>query len=440
MKTAFSYLFLFFVACNLFAQNFDKTNMDALFDLIEKNERGMGTVALFENGKEIYSRTYGFADLEKKTRANAETKYRIGSITKTFTATVILKLVEEKKLSLTDKLAKFYPKVKNADKITIEDLLRHRSGIYNFTNSPDYLTWNTKPLTKTALLAMVNNLKSDFEPNTKTEYSNSNYVLLTWIAEDAGKKPLEKLLEDYVFKPSNLKNTRFGGKIRPEANEAKSYQKNGKDWVLEDETDMSIPLGAGAITSTPADINLFLSNLLGEKLISKESLEKMKTIKEGMGMGLIQVPFYEKTGFGHTGGIDGFQSQSFFFPDQKLAISIFSNGVSYSLNDISIGILSNYFGKNFEMPVFTETIVLKPEELEKYVGVYGNPKFPLKITIDKDGNTLTGQATGQSSFPLECIGQDKFKFDAAKIEVQFISAENKMIFKQMGRETHFVRE
>ncbi len=414
--------------------------MDALFDLIEKNERGMGTVALFENGKEIYSRTYGFADLEQKIKANAETKYRVGSVTKTFTATVIMKLIEKKKLALDTKLAKFYPKVKNADKITIEDLLRHRSGIYNFTNAPDYLTWNTKALSKTVLLAMINNLQSDFEPNTKTAYSNSNYVLLTWIAEDAGKKPFEKLLEEYIFVPCNLKNTRFGGKIKPEANEAKSYQKNGKDWVLEDETDMSIPLGAGAIVSTPADVNSFLSNLFGEKLISKESLELMRTIKEGMGMGLIQVPFYEKKGFGHTGGIDGFQAQCFYFPEEKLAISVIGNGISYSLNDISIGILSNYFGKNFEMPTFAEAIVLKPEELEKYLGVYGSPKFPLKITIGKDGNTLTGQATGQSSFPLECIGQDKFKFEMAKIEVQFVPAESKMIFKQAGRETHFTKE
>ena len=166
----------------------------------------------------------------------------------------------------------------------------------------------------------------------------------------------------------------------------------------------------------------------------------MTTVTDQFGFGLIQVPFYDMKGYGHTGGIDGFQANAFHFPTEKVSIALTSNGVVYPLNDIILGALSIYFGKEYQLPLFKEAIILTPEELDTFVGVYSSAAFPLKLTVSRNGNTLIAQGTGQPSFPLECVEKNKFKFDQAGLELEFIPAENKMILKQNGMTFDMKRE
>ena len=163
--------------------NFDKTKLDNYFNALEQNNKFMGSVAVSKKGEVIYRKSIGFADVENNVKANDNSKYRIGSISKTFTAVLILKAVEEKKLKLSQTIDKWFPSLKNVKKITIEHLLRHRSGIHNFTNDKDYLTWNTQPKTEEKMVEIIAKGGSDFKPNSKAEYSNSNFVLLTYILE-----------------------------------------------------------------------------------------------------------------------------------------------------------------------------------------------------------------------------------------------------------------
>ena len=432
-------IFLLGITLTLSAQSFDKQKMDSLFSIIEKNEKGMGSVSLFYDGKEVYRKSYGYADIENKLENNATTKFRIGSISKTFTATIIMKLVESKKLSLSTNLSDFYPQIKNADKITISHLLQHRSGIANFTSMEDYIQWNTEKQTKEQIINRIRLGGVSFEPNEKFEYSNSNYALLTFIAEDVSKKKFSELLQEMIVKPCQLKSTFVGGNINVENNEALSYTRLS-EWTLEKETDMSIPLGAGFIVSTPSDLNAFLNCLFAGKLVKEETLNQMTTIIDGFGFGLIQVPFYDMKGYGHTGGMDGFQANAFYFPQEKVSIALTSNGVVYPLNDIIIGSLSIYFGKEYQLPQFEKSITLTAEELDNYLGVYSTSAFPLKLTISRNGNTLIAQGTGQPSFPLECVEKNRFKFDQARLELEFIPTENKMILKQNGMTFDMKRE
>ncbi|MDR2917966.1 MAG: beta-lactamase family protein [Tannerella sp.] len=421
------------------AQDFDRSKMDSLFARIETLGKGMGSISIFSDGKEVYQKSYGFADIENGVKADAHTKYRIGSITKTFTASVVMKLIEEGKLSLASTLNDYYPQVKNSDKITIEHLLQHRSGISNFLSVEDYLTWNTDKQTKEQVMNRIISGGVSFEPDEKFEYSNSNYVLLTFIMEDVTGEKFPELLDRIIFSPCKLKDTYMGSEIRSDNNEAYSYVKLS-DWKKESETDMSIPLGAGSIVSTPSDLNVFLANLFSGKIVTAESLKKMLMLKDNFGLGLFRVPFYDMTGYGHTGGIDGFQSNAFYFPENKVSVALVENGVVYSLNDIILGALSIYFGKAYELPEFSESIVLKAEDLDKYLGVYSTPAFPLKLTITKDDNLLIAQGSGQPSFPLECFEPDKFKFDPAKVELEFIPDENKLILKQNGMTFDMAKE
>ena len=422
-----------------FAQtNFDKTKLDNYFTALEQNNKFMGSVAVSKNGEIIYTKSIGFADVEKNIRATENSKYRIGSISKSFTTVLVLKAVEEKKLDLNQTIDKWFPTIKNAKKITVNYLLSHRSGIHNFTDDKDYLTWNTQPKTEKEMVEIITKGGSDFEPNSKAEYSNSNFVLLTYILEKTFKKSYSDLLQNYIVKPIGLTNTYVFGKINTNNDECKSYSFSGT-WKLEPETDFTIPLGAGAIISTPTDLTKFADALFDGKLLKPESLEKMETIKDGYGLGLFQIPFYKSIGYGHTGGIDGFSSVYSHFADENISYALTSNGTNTNNNDISIAVLSAVYNKPYEIPVFT-TFNVTSKDLDKYLGVYASKQMPLKITVTKDGNTLIAQATGQSSFPLEATEKDKFKFDQAGVILEFNPTVKTMILKQGGGQYTFIKE
>ncbi len=419
-----------------FAQDIDKAKLDSYFNTLEENNKFMGSVAVSKNGKIIYSKTVGFSDVENHAKATENSKYRIGSISKSFTAILILKAVEDQKTDLNQTIDKWFPSIKNAEKITVKQLLSHRSGIHNFTNDKDYLTWHTQPKTEREMVGIITKAGSDFEPDSKADYSNSNFVLLSYILEKTFAKPYSEILQEYIVKPTGLTNTYVFGKTN--TSECKSYSYTGA-WKVQPETDFSIPLGAGAIASTPGDLTKFADALFSGKLLKPESLEMMKTIKEGYGMGLFQIPFYTSIGYGHTGGIDGFSSVYSHFPDDKISYALTSNGTNFNNNDISIAILSAVYNKPFEVPVFT-TFLLAPEDLAQYLGVYSSKQIALKITVTKDGNTLIAQGTGQPAFPLEATEKDKFKFDRARAKFEFNPAEKTMILFQGGGQIKFTKE
>jgi len=421
-----------------FAQHIDKNKLDSYFNALEANNKFMGSVAVSKDGNIIYSKSIGFADVENNIKADENSKYRIGSISKTFTSILVLKAVEEKKLALNQTIDKCFPTIENAKNITIKHLLSHRSGIHNFTSDKEYLTWHTQPKTENEMIALMAKAGSDFEPDSKAAYSNSNFVLLTYILEKSYKKPYAELVQKYITKPLGLSNTYFGGKININKNECKSYNFSGQ-WKAEPETDPSISLGAGGIVSTPKDLTKFSNALFEGKLLKPESLELMKTFRDGFGIGLFQFPFYDKTGYGHTGGIDGFHSVFSYFPDGKISYVLTSNGTNFINNNISIAVLSAVFDKPYEIPKFS-SYTTTSEELDKYLGIYSSKEFPLKITITKNNSTLIAQATGQSAFPLEATEKNKFKFDQAGIVLEFNPIEQTMLLKQGGRQFTLTKE
>lgn len=422
------------------AQTINTAKLDSLFTSIENHKKGMGSISIFHNGEEIYQNSYGYSNVENQIKNSTNTKFRIGSISKTFTATIIMKLAEKGELSLTAMLSEYYPQIPNANKITIGHLLQHRSGIPNFTDADDYTNWCTDTQTKKALLDRIISGGTSFEPGDKFEYSNSNYVLLTYIAEDASSKTFSDLLNEIICTPCLLNNTYVGGKINSNNKEAYSYIKRSSDWEKSNETDMSIPLGSGFIVSNAYDLNKFMYCLFSEKVVNKESLRCMTSLKDNFGLGLLKVPFHDYTGYGHTGGIDGFQSNVFYFPEANMSVALVENGVSYMLNNIIIGCLNIYFGKDYDLPEFIDAIHITTEELDKYIGIYSSTDLPIKLTITKKGNTLIAQGTGQPKLPLECTGNNIFQYEGVDLILEFLPEENKMILKQFGTSFDMLKE
>ena len=423
-------LFLGFLITTSYAQKMNIAKLDSLFQILEAKDKFMGSIAVSQNGTLLYSKSIGMDDIESNKKASNLSKYRVGSISKMFTSAIIFKAIEEKKLSLKQTIETFFPNIEHANKITISNLLNHRSGIYNFTNAPEYMNYNTQPKSEKEMVEIIAKGKSIFEPNSKADYSNSNYVLLSYILEKIYKKPFKTILNDKIVKPLGLKNTYIGRKINIQNNESNSYSFSEK-WVKETETDMSIPMGAGAVVSNPQDLTLFIEKLFTNTIITESSLKQMTALQENYGMGIFQYPFYDKKSFGHTGGIDEFRSTVSYFPEDKLAVALTSNGKTYDNNDIMIAALSAYYNKPFTIPTF-KIIALKSEDLDPYLGEYSDSGFPMKITITKENTKLFAQATGQSAFPLEPTEKDSFEFITAGIKLEFKPNEKQMILKQGG--------
>ncbi len=424
-------LFLILHSCT-HAQTFNKAKLDSFFVALNAHDQNMGSIAISANGVLVYQNAVGYSQINKglKTPSTIKTEYRIGSISKMFTATMIFQLIDEGKLGFETTLATYFPQLPNAGKITIAEMLHHRSGLHNFTSDPLFTSYMATHKSGAEMIAMIAGNKPDFEPDAKAEYSNTNFVLLGYIIEKLTGKTYAEELKTRVTSKIGLANTYYGTKPDPAKNEAYSYNYAGR-WSPATETDMSIPGGAGAIVSTPTDLVKFIDALFAGKLISPANLELMKTMKDNYGMAMFITPFYDKKGYGHSGGIDGFTSLLTYFPEDKVAIAYTSNGKRYPTNDVAIAALSIYFNNPFTIPEF-KTITLKTADLDKYLGNYSSTQIPLKIAITKNNATLFAQATGQSAFPLEATGDNKFVFTSAGVTLQFEPAKNSFSLLQGG--------
>lgn len=414
-----------------------KEKLDSLFDILEENNMSMNSVSIFEDGAEVYSHSIGFENVASNVHASSETKYRIGSISKTFTATMILKLADAGALSLDDNLAKYYPQIENAEDITIADLLRHQSGIFNFTNADDFSTYMYVEQSKEQLLNHIVDYGSVFSPRAKSEYSNSNFVLLTFILEDVTGERYAELLKDEVCEPCALLNTYLGTEVNESNHEAYSYFYTG-NWTQIPSSHMSIPLGAGAIISTPKELNQFYTCLFQGYVLKRSSVAQMTTDINGYGMGIFPHTYGDHEGYGHTGGIDGFQSHVVYFPGDNTSFAVTINGSGYE--DIMEAMVKIYHGEEFKLPEVAELVEVDAELLETYAGSYKSSTFPLKITVTASDGTLSAQATGQGAFQLRAESNTRFVFDAAGIVMTFNGEQNSFTLEQGGGTYVFVKE
>ena len=402
----------------------DISKLDSIFDAKEIDNKFMGTISVFKNNKEIYSRSTGYSDIENNIKSNSKTKYRIGSISKIFTSVLIMQLIEEGKLTLETKLSAFKPQVKLAEQITIEQLLSHRSGIYNFTDLKDYRTWMETPISDEELIDKINNKGRRFKPNKKFEYSNTNYFLLSLIIEIIEGKSFKKVLGNKIIKPFKLSETYCCENIKNNET-AKSYYREGESWKEGTDTDLRITSGAGGLISTSKDVNEFFNLLSNYKIISKESLDKMTNnlTNGGYGFGLMQIEFFDKTGFGHDGLIDGFISNAFIFPNDNLSITYLSNGFRMDIQKLFAEIIGYNFKTDYVDIKKYSNLKLTKEDLRHFEGIYTKRKRTLKITEKNNILILNFNEIPTINFALTPITKNRFKNEIMGIEIEFYKNE-----------------
>jgi len=413
--------------------------LDQLFDrLLEKN-KGMGSLVLVKDGDVIYSRSFGYRQITDNDNEplTADTEYRIGSITKMYTAVMIFQLVEEGKLRLTDTLDKFFPQIPNASRITIAQLLSHRSGV------PDLQVddgWYLQPRTEDEIVAAKAKGQPQFEPGTKTAYSNTGYNLLGYIVEKVDGKSYSDALKDRITSKLGLKDTYVGiGQADPTKNEAIAYKYIG-GWVEGSEPDLSIPGGGGSILSTPTDMAIFIKALFDLKLVSQESLNQMLTQRDGEGMGIHSFTFADRTLYGETGGSGSSGAWLNYFPEEKLALAYTTNMKIYPVDEIISDVFDIYWNRPFQIPTF-DAFVVSPDVLERYVGIYSIAGTPAKMTVIRDGATLYIKAGDEQSsgVPLEATAENKFTIGPGTA-FEFDVEKGLLIITRGDAETVFTKE
>jgi D-alanyl-D-alanine carboxypeptidase len=341
MKHFIFFVLLLFLMAPALSQSGSLLELDSFFNSLYRANKAMGSFAISKCGKMLYTKAFGYSFYSdnEKVPVDEKTKYRIGSISKTFTSTIVFQLIEEGKISPETPLSEYFPDFPNAELITISNLLNHRSGIRNYTK----IKSQKRPRSREEMIKLISKSTPRFLPGTKTLYSNANYVILGYIIEKVLNKPFEVALKERIVSKIGLNDTYYGHHENIKNNESFCFHFEDK-WVLQPLTDLSIPGASGSILSTPTDLTRFIEALFSKKLISQNSLDIMKTITDDYGMGIVEFEFHTKKAYGQVGGIDHFESIVAYFPGDSLAVAFCTNGHVEPVKNIVINALNIYFG------------------------------------------------------------------------------------------------
>ncbi|RMB61007.1 class A beta-lactamase-related serine hydrolase [Dokdonia sinensis] len=426
------FISLFIISLSAKSQSQDFKTLDKYFEILAENDKFMGSVAIQRDSTILFEKAIGQRDIDNNLDTNINTVFRLGSISKMFTATMIFQMVEEGNIGLNTTLAEYFPLIQNAEDITIGQMLRHESGLFDFTTDVKYTSYMFTEKTRDDLISIIRRGEPAFAPRERADYCNTNFLLLSYIIEDVDKRPYSESLMARITSKMNAPSIALGKDAVTENNEALSYIYLGDFWQGAGETNMSIPMGAGAIVANAKDVNTFITALLNtEHLITEASREQMiKTVGERYAHGIFKLPMEDVVAYGHGGSIDGFRTRTAYLPEQNIAITILSNGLNYDMTEIANITLDASMGKEITLPLFAD-IDLSLEQLTMYPGIYHSTDIPLEITITTKDDRVVLQASGQQAFSLDTESETTFSLLALGLEIEFTEKNN-------GKYTTFV--
>ena len=377
----------------------DVARMEQVIEALAADNNFMGTVLVSQGNTVLVDKGYGSANLEWNILNSPTTRLRIASLVKQFTAAAILLLEERGKLNLDNPVKTYLPDAPASwDQVTLFNLLTQTSGIYDYTDRPDFATMMTRQMTPQQLIATFSDRPLEFTPGEEFRYSNSNYVLLGSVIEKVSGISYAQFLQDNVFFPLGMHDSGYdSGAVLPQR--ASGYvRKNG---TLTNATYMniSIPYASGALYSTTHDLLTWERALFGGKIVSPASLIKMTTpfragfgpgapFKSGYAMGLyVGSTIDGRRELSHTGSLPGFMSIMAAYPDDKLYVIVLSNTESWAFADIASKLADIAFGKSVILRGERKQVQVDPKALARYVGAY-QLKSDLVVDVTQDGNAL----------------------------------------------------
>ncbi|UKB80312.1 serine hydrolase [Chryseobacterium sp. MEBOG07] len=400
MKSILTCIIVMLAASPLFSQK--SKQLDQLFATYEKAGLFSGSVLIAEKGKIIFEKSYGYRNAPKKQKNTNNSLYRVFSTTKMFTAKVILQLEEQGKLSLNDKLSKYYPDFPKGDSITLANLLSHTSGIPNDTNSEYTVDEET-------FIKYISAKPLNFSPGKDWDYSNSGYYILSYIIKKVSGLNYDQAIENYILKPLKMDHSGFHFNSVTDENKALGYEflsDKRSNEALRFKTDH--PFGAGAMYSTVGDLFKFNEALKNYTILKKETIEKAFTpyLKDHYGLGFQISSVFGKKRVGHDGGGPGYRSRYYRVLEDDICLIVISNSELSHTHFIIPQVENIVYNKPYTIPSVAK---VSQEDLKKLEGVYSTENSNFYITAT-DGHLIFKEG-GYSRNSLLPVSNTTFQLD-----------------------------
>ena len=421
------------------------SQVDALLSPVFKAGEPGAAVLVMKDGKPLVRKAYGMADLELGVPLQPEHVFRIGSMTKQFTAVAILMLMERGQLALDDPLTKFLPDYPMQGRtVTVEHLLTHTSGIPSYTGLPEWLPLLRKDMSVAEIIALSKDKPFEFEPGERWNYNNSGYILLGAIIEKVSGMGYEAFLQKHILDPLGLKSTHYGSATRIIPRRIPGYAPGANNGFLNAEyLSMTQPYAAGSLLSSVDDLASWNEALLAGKLIKRESLEKAWTpyklkdgssARYGYGWGIGTVD--GRRTISHGGGILGFSSDGILYPEDRLIVIMLTNSTvpERAPGRFTPKIAALAMGK--PLPSERTAVAIDPKIFDSYAGEY-EIRAGFTIKFFRQGDKFMTQATGQAAVEIFAESETRFFLKVVDGQVEFVKdAAGKvtgMVLTQNGR-------
>jgi len=401
-----------------------------------------GSVLIAREGKVILSKGYGMANFELDVPNTPQTKFRLGSITKPFTAMAIMLLQERGKLNLQDSICKYLADCPAGwQPITIHHLLSHTSGLAKHDKAGDYLKTAMMPMPLPQLIDSFKNKPADFKPGEKFDYNNNGYILLGYVIEKVSGQSYEAFLRENIFAPLKMADTGYDNHDPIIKNRAAGYRtEDGKllnAWYI----DQSQPFSAGALYSTTGDLLRLDQSLYEGKFLSPKTIETMFTPVIGIyGYGWFLNKQLNRAAISHPGGLPGFAGMITRFPESKTLIVLLGNLDNARIIRASNDVGAIVFGEKYEIPRKRTAVTVNPKILDPYVGEYEDRPGRVTRILVQNG-TLMLQLLGQPDPTAMSAESDTEFFDPYNdTQVAFVKGADgrvtEMVLRINGREFH----
>lgn len=396
------------------------SKLDALLGGYQKNRAFIGSALIAKDGKVIFEKGYGLANVELDVPNTPDTKFRLGSITKQFTATAILQLEEQGKLSVTDAACKYLAECPESWKtITIHQLLSHTSGIPSYTDGPEFSQPKMMriPLKPVEILMLTKDKPLEFQPGEKWKYDNSGYIFLGVIIEKVSGEKYAEYLKKHIFDVLEMHGSGYDDSSVILKNRAQGYRSVTDGFRNADYLDMSLPYAAGSLYSTVNDLYRWDRALYTDKVLTKVSREKMWTpVKNNYAYGWSIGQAHKHKQVAHGGGINGFATFIARYPDDDTVVIVLSNNERGNAGPIANGLSGILFGEKVDLPWERKEISIDPKILDRYVGSY--QAGPMTIAITSENGHLMIEPKGQRK--LEALASSETEFFVKQVDAVLV--------------------
>ncbi len=403
--------------------------IDEYIDSYVKTGDFSGSVLITKQNKILYENHFGFANHSYKIENSAQTKYKIGSVSKQFTAAAILLLEEKGLLKTSDKLSNYFPNSSTAQKTTIEQLLTHTSGVTDIYNIADFNKLSCQNKSISDLSKMILKAKLDFEPGSGYQYSNGGYAMLAEIIEKTSGKTYQAFLDEKIFKSLKMNSTGHNKSNEVVVNLAVGYDPSGYSSVkITDFFDPELLKGSGSLYSTVYDLQIWINSLKNRSLLSDKSYDKLlKNYGNSYGYGISVYKSFDQKVFGHDGRLNGYIADYLHYEEPDITIIILGNIQTGVADFFRRDIAAIIFEKDYKSRAKNESPSQDQNlEINKIVGTYAfGPNF--KVYIEFLDGVIQARANEGAYSELVRLKDGKYFNRTLYSYIDFIQAEDGLI-------------